>query len=117
MKDDIKTWFVVLTLGIVTLVALFVVLSLLGAGGTIFSLAVDRQAVQQSRQYSETNTDAFYTRLETVKRIDVELAGLTATDPRVPALQSQRSLLVSEMRREVAKIPSDARTSDMAVYQ
>jgi hypothetical protein len=117
MKEDIGAWFVALTVGLVSLIAVVVVLSLLGAGGTLFGLAVDRQAVQQSRQYSETNTDAFYTRLETVKRIDVELAGLAASDPRVPALQSQRSLLVSEMRREVAKIPIDARTSDMAVYQ
>jgi hypothetical protein len=37
----IGAWFVALTVGLVSLIAVVVVLSLLGAGGTLFGLAVD----------------------------------------------------------------------------
>lgn len=88
----------------------------LGAAGDIFGTAVHREVVEQSSQYAVTNTDAFYTRLEGVRKIDTEVAGIPPGDARIAALQSQRDLLVSELRREVAKIPPDARTADMLPY-
>lgn len=79
-----------------------------------WGLEVDRRAVESSRQYAVTNTDAFYTRLEAVRAIDVQIVG--ASPEKAEALRSQRLLLVNEMRREVAKIPEDARTPDMLLY-
>lgn len=95
----------------------FLLLLTLGAIGTFVGLKVDRIAVENSRQYAESNTAAFYDRLEAVGVIDTQLAGLPNNDPLVPALQSQKTLLENEMRREVAKIPHDARTADMMPYE
>jgi len=111
-------YFTTLGATLFAIVALFVTLAALGAGGRIFGLEVDRRAVESSRQYAATNTDGFYTRLETVRKIDVQLAGLDASQTtQRQALESQRTLLVNEMRREVAQIPADARTPDMFPYE
>lgn len=101
---------------IILFIFFLIALSATGALGNIFGITVNRKAVEQSVQYSEANIDAFYTRLEAVKKIDVQIAGLDPSDPQVAALRSQKSLLESEMRRDVAKLPSDARTSDMYPY-
>ena len=109
--------FRILAWTVFALVVLFSVLFGLNAIGLIGSVAVDRAVIQQSRQYAETNTDAFYTRLESIGRIDTQLADPALTPEMRSALDGQKTLLKNEMRREVAKIPSDAQTPDMAPYR
>lgn len=86
------------------------------AVGDIVGVTVHRQVVEQSQQYAETNTAAFYTHLEGVKKIDVQLAGLPDGDPQAAPLREQKDFLEGECRRAVAKIPADARTVDMLPY-
>ena len=90
----------------------FLLLLTLGAIGTFVGLKVDRIAVENSRQYAESNTAAFYDRLEAVGVIDTQLAGLPNNDPLVPGSAEPEDAPRDEMRREVAKIPHDARTAD-----
>ena len=100
--------------GLVAVVALSLGLSyVFGVGG----MEIDRQVVEHSRQYSATNTDLFYTKLESVKKIDVQLAQVGADSPMYAPLTSQKLFLESELRKEVAKIPVSSRTSDMFLYQ
>ena len=112
MRDVLKYG----TAGVIVIALLVVVVGFLTGAFTIFNVAVDRTVVTQSRQYAETNTDAFYARLEGIKKIDVQISGLDPADPQVGALKSQRELLVSEAKREVAKIPEGSRTPEMFPY-
>lgn len=98
------------------LLVLVILLSVLGTVTDVFGIFVHRKAVEQSLQYSVTNTDEFYANLASVKKIDAQIAGLPADDPQVPALRSQREFLVGECRRAVAKIPANSRTADMFPY-
>lgn len=88
----------------------------LNAAGMLGNSWLDREIVESSRQYSESNTAAFYSRLESVNKISVQLASTTLTPEMRAALTSQRDLLESEMRREVDKIPVGSRTSAMYPY-
>lgn len=101
-------------------IGIFIVLTILGVVSYgvsgISHTVIERRVVESSRQYAETNTAAFYDRLETVRKIDAQLAGLEVGDPMIPALHSQKTLLENEMRRLVAKIPSDSQTSEMNNY-
>jgi hypothetical protein len=111
-------YFTILGGAVLALLVLSVALTALASGGRIFGLSVDRRAVEVSRQYAESNTDGFYMRLEAVKKIDVQLSELSPEQtPQRLALKSQRTMLINEMRREVAKIPADARTTDMLTYE
>lgn len=98
----------------------FVVISVIvfaaNAAGMLGNSWLDREIVESSRQYSESNTAAFYSRLESVNKISVQLASTTLTPEMRVALTSQRDLLESEMRREVDKIPVGSRTSAMIPY-
>lgn len=101
-------------------VAFFVVLAVVGFGlsaaGLIGSTVVDRRVIEESRQYAETNTDAFYKTLAAAKEIDVQLANPDTSDAVRAGLVEQKAFYENEMRRQVAKIPADARTTDMARY-
>lgn len=70
------TWFVAIL--IATVILSFVIYTL----GTVYRVAdvsIDRHVVENSRQYAATNTEGFYTRLEAIRKIDVQIAGLPAT--------------------------------------
>ncbi len=106
-------------------VLLWIVVGIVVIGTVMFSLGAafgyldtifDRKVVEQSQQYAETNASAFYVRADAIAKIDVQLAALPPDDPQREPLRSQRALLVGEARREVAKIPSDARTPEMNPY-
>lgn len=101
-------------------ISIFLIITLLGIVGygvsSISHTVIERKVVESSRQYAETNTAAFYDRLEASRKIDVQMAGLEATDPMLSALHSQKTLLENEMRRIAAKIPSDSQTSEMNNY-
>lgn len=101
---------------VTTFAVLSIVIFSLNAAGLIGGTAVDRVVIEQSRQYAETNTEAFYVRLETLARVEVQLADPATPEPVRVGLASQKTLLESELRREVARIPADARTADMARY-
>lgn len=106
---------------VVSVATLFVILCAAGGFvlnglGMIGNTVLDRKVVESSRQYAESNTAAFYSRLESVKKIDVQLAGTTLSPEMRSALTSQRDMLESEMRQEVAKIPVGSRTSAMFPY-
>lgn len=105
--------------GLAACTFLTVVLFLFGTDSVlrVMGMEVDRRVVESSRQCAETNTSAFYTKLEAINKINVQLAGLDPLDPLVPALESQRELLSNEARREVAKIPYDAHTPDMYPFE
>lgn len=104
-----RIWFLIF-------VALVFVGALVGGAGDVFGIFVNRKVIEQSVQYSTTNSAEFYTNLAAIKRIDVQLAGLPAGDPQVAALQSQREFLEGECRRAAAKIPANSRTPDMFPY-
>ena len=103
-------------LAIAFFVILSVVLAVTGAAGNVFGIFVNREAVEQSVQYSTANTDAFYANLAAVKKIDVQLAAPDISESMASALRSQKEMLESEMRRVVAKVPVDSRTTDMLTY-
>lgn len=102
--------------GVIAAFIFFVLLC--GVDGLVMigNTIVDRKVVESSRQYAESNTAAFYSRLESVNKISVQLASTTLTPEMRVALTSQRDLLESEMRREVDKIPVGSRTSAMIPY-
>jgi len=75
-----------------------------------------REIVEQSQQYADSHTAAFYRNLKDVKTIDVQLAQPDVTPKVKTALQSQKNMLEDEMRTEVAKIPESSRTDDMRPY-
>jgi len=89
----------------------------LSVAGVLGDTWLDRRVVESSRQYSESNTQAFYSRLESVRKIDVQLVNTTLSPEMRSALTSQKELLESEMRREVAKIPIDSQTDAMWHYR
>lgn len=97
-------------------VVLSCVLAVTGAAGDVFGIFVNRKAVEQSVQYSTANTDAFYTNLAAVKKIEVQLAAPDISESMASALRSQKEMLETEMRRVVAKVPADSRTTDMLTY-
>ena len=116
MNDDIPSPSKILFWIVLFLIALSVVGFGLNAADLIGSTIVERHVVEESRQYAETNTDAFYKTLAAVKEIDVQLADPNTSDAVRAGLQDQKDFYENEMRRQVAKIPVDARTADMVRY-
>lgn len=108
-----RNWFLAIVLAFVALIAVGAVV---GGAGDVFGIFVNRKAVEQSVQYSTTNSAEFYTNLASVKKIDVQIAGLPAGDPQIAALRSQKEFLEGECRRAVAKIPANSHTPDMFPY-
>lgn len=108
-----RNWFIALILAFVALIAVGTVV---GGAGNVFGIFVNRKAVEQSIQYSTTNTEEFYANLASIKKIDVQVIALPLGDPQRVALESQRDFLRGECRRAVAKIPADSRTPDMIPY-
>lgn len=101
---------------VIFLVVLTVVGFGLNAAGLVGGTIVDRRVVEESRQYATTNTDAFYKTLAAVKELDVQLADPDTSDAVRAGILEQKDFYENEMRRQVAKIPPDARTADMVRY-
>lgn len=106
----------VLFWGVAALVTFTIVGFGLRAAGLVGGTALDRVVIQESRQYAETNTDAFYKTLAASKALDVRLADPSTPESVRAGIIEQQEFYASEMRRQVAKIPVDARTADMVRY-
>ena len=100
----------------VVVVVLSIVTYVLVTAFRVADVSVDREVIAGSRQYAASNTTSFYDRLDAIKKIDVQIAGLPPGDPQVEPLKSQRELMVGEARRAVAEIPAGSRTPDMNPY-
>jgi len=101
---------------IVVLAAISVIVILVNANGMLGNPARDKELEEACRQYSESNTAAFYSKLESLNRISVQLASTTLTPEMRSELISQRDDIESKMRQDVAKIPVGSRTAAMFPY-